>query len=129
MTNKPSLNQFSHQKTVLLTTYCRDGRPVGTPVNIAVEGSRGFIRTFDTAWKLKRIRNNPAVEIAPSTNRGKPTGPPVRARARMLSGRESEHAGRLLARKYPVIHGWIVPLVHRFRGNKPVHIEVTRRAG
>jgi hypothetical protein len=31
-------------------------------VNIAVDGDRAFVRTFDTAWKLKRIRNNPVVE-------------------------------------------------------------------
>jgi len=54
-----AFNQFVHQRTVLLTTYRRDGTPVGTPVNIVVDGDRAFVRTFDTAWKLKRIRNNP----------------------------------------------------------------------
>jgi PPOX class probable F420-dependent enzyme len=57
----PVLEPFVRQKTVLLTTYRRDGTPVGTPVNIAVDGDRAFVRTFDTAWKLKRIRNNPVV--------------------------------------------------------------------
>jgi PPOX class probable F420-dependent enzyme len=71
----PALEPFVRQKTVLLTTYRRDGTPVGTPVNIAVDGDRAFIRTFDTAWKLKRIRNNPEVQVAPSTVGGKPTGP------------------------------------------------------
>jgi PPOX class probable F420-dependent enzyme len=68
-------NPFVHQRTVLLTTYRRDGTHVGTPVNIVVDGDRAFVRTFDTAWKLKRIRNNPMVEIAPSTVRGKPHRP------------------------------------------------------
>ena len=64
--------QFVNQKTVLLTTYRRDGTPIGTPVNIVVDGDRAFVRTFDMAWKLKRIRKNPRVEIAPSTVRGNP---------------------------------------------------------
>jgi PPOX class probable F420-dependent enzyme len=59
-----AFNQFVHQRTILLTTYRRDGTPVGTPVNIVVDGGRAFVRTFDTAWKLKRIRNNPTVEVA-----------------------------------------------------------------
>src|SRR6266536_2245142 len=79
-----AFNPFVHQRTVLLTTYRRDGTPVGTPMNIVVDGDRAFVRTFDTAWKLKRIRNNPTVGIAPSTVRGKPTGPTIGARARVL---------------------------------------------
>jgi len=53
-----ALEPLVSQRTVLLTTYRRNGAPVGTPVNIAVEGDRAFVRTFDKAWKLKRIRNN-----------------------------------------------------------------------
>ena len=125
MNPTPALEPFVHQKTVLLTTYRRDGTPVGTPVHIAVDGDRAFVRTFDTAWKLKRIRNNPEVEVAPSTARGKPTGPAIRARARVLSGDESMYAGRAIARKYPILQGFLVPLVHRLRRNKTMHIELT----
>jgi len=125
MTTQEALEPFVNQKTVLLTTYRRNGAPVGTPVNIAVEGARAFVRTWDTAWKLKRIRNNPEIEIAPSTFRGKPTGPAIRARARVLNGAESAHAGQALARKHPILHGVLVPLIHRLRGNRTVHIEVT----
>ncbi|MBV9373632.1 MAG: PPOX class F420-dependent oxidoreductase [Alphaproteobacteria bacterium] len=122
-----SLSIFDRQRTVLLTTYRRDGTPVGTPVHIALDGDRAFFRTWDTAWKAKRIRNNADVEIAPSTSSGKPTGSALPARARLLSGEESARAARALARKYPNMHGWIVPLVHRLRGNKTVHFELTRR--
>ena len=119
---------FVHQKTVLLTTFRRDDAPVGTPVHIAVDGDRAFVRTFDTAGKLKRIRNNPEVELAPSTMGGTPTGPAIRARARLLDGDESAHAARLIARKYPIIHGMLIPLIHRLRGNRTMHIELTQIA-
>ncbi len=125
----PTLAPFVRQWAVLLVTYRRDGTPIGTPVSIAVEGDRAFVRTWDTAWKLKRIRNNPKVEILPSTARGKPTGQPLRARARVLGGEESAHAGRLLARKHPILHGVLVPLGHRLRGYKTVHIELTPVSG
>jgi PPOX class probable F420-dependent enzyme len=118
------LVSFVGQWAVLLTTYKRDGIPIGTPVNIAVDGNRAFVRTFDTAWKLKRIHNNPEVKIAPSTWRGRPTGSAIRARARLLEGEESAYAGRLLVRKHPILHRILVPLVHRLRGNETVHIEL-----
>ncbi len=119
------LEPFVGQWAVLLITYKRDGTQVGTAVNIAVEGDRAYFRTWDTAWKLRRIRNNPEVEFAPSTARGKPTAPPIRARARVLEGEGSARAGRLLASKYPALHGLLVPLVHRLRGNKTMHVELT----
>jgi uncharacterized protein len=64
------------------------------------------------------------VEIAPSTWRGRLTGPAIRARARLLEGEESAYAGRLLVRKHPILHRILVPLVHRLRGNETVHIEL-----
>lgn len=124
-----ALEPFVNEKTVLLTTYKRDGTGVGTPVHIAVDGDRAFVRTWDTTWKLKRIRNNPEVEVRPCTAGGRPTGPAVRARARVLEGDESRYAGALLARKYPLLHGVLVPLVHRLRGNQTMHIELTPVGG
>ncbi|MGH2559113.1 MAG: PPOX class F420-dependent oxidoreductase [Thermomicrobiales bacterium] len=120
-----ALAPFIRQKTVLLTTYRRDGAPIGTPVHIAVDGQRAFFRTWDRTWKLKRLRHNPAVEIAPSTIRGKPTGPTIPAQARILSGEEAKHAARTIARKYPVLHGILIPWGHRLRGYTTMHIELT----
>jgi uncharacterized protein len=120
----PALRPFVRQKTILLTTYRRNGAPFSAPVHVAVDGDRAYVRTWNTTWKLKHIRRNPEVVIAPSTSGGKPTGPSLRARARILEGEESRHAARELARKYPLLHGWLFPLVHRLRGYKTIQIEV-----
>jgi PPOX class probable F420-dependent enzyme len=74
---------------VLLTTYRPDGRPVGTPVNIAVDGERAFIRTYSRACKMKRIRRHREVEIEPSTWRGRPTGPKLRTHLAARTGHGS----------------------------------------
>jgi uncharacterized protein len=116
---------FIKQKAALLTTYRRSGEPVGTPVNVAVEGDHIFFRTWDTTGKFKRLRNNTMVELVPSTFRGKPTGLPIRARGRILSGTESEHAAKLLGHKYPILHGFLIPRLHRLQGNTTVHVELT----
>lgn len=119
-----TLEPFVGPWAVLLTTYKRDGTPVGTAVNIVVEGDRAYFRTWDTSWKLRRIRNNPEVEFAPSTACGRPTAPAIVARATVLEGEESSRAGRLLASKYTALHRLLVPLVHRLRGNKTMHVEL-----
>jgi PPOX class probable F420-dependent enzyme len=109
----PALARFARQKTVLVTTYRRDGRPVSTPVSLAVDGDHAYLRSFEQAGKTRRIRHNPRVDVAPSTARGRPTGPAIGATARRLEGAESRRAARLLARKHPLLHGVLVPLTHR----------------
>jgi PPOX class probable F420-dependent enzyme len=124
----PALARFARQKTVLLTSYRRDGRPVGTPVSIAVDGDRAVFRSFEQAGKTRRIRANPRVTVAPSTARGTPTGPAVQAMARGLEGAEARHAARLLAGKHPLLHGLLVPLTHRLgraKTGRTVHFELT----
>jgi PPOX class probable F420-dependent enzyme len=68
------------------------------------------------------------VDIAPSTARGRPTGPPIQATARRLEGAESRRAARLLAGKHPWLHGVLVPLTHRLgraKTGKTVHFQLT----
>jgi PPOX class probable F420-dependent enzyme len=118
---------FSRQKTILLTTYRRDGTPVGRPISIAVDGERAYVRGFERAWKTRRIKRNPVVSVAPCTARGTPTGPAVTATARRLSGAEQKRAARALRRKYPILHGVLVPLAHRVgraKTGRTVHFEL-----
>ncbi|MGW7579449.1 PPOX class F420-dependent oxidoreductase [Streptomyces sp. NPDC054765] len=133
MTNPPSpgLAPFERQGTIVLTTYKRDGTGVGTPVNIAVDGDHAYIRTYGSAWKAKRMRNFPDVEICASTRRGRPTGPAVQARVRLLDPqtREYRRAERSLTRKYPLIQGLFVPLVHRLKKERTLHYELRLTGG
>jgi PPOX class probable F420-dependent enzyme len=124
-TPAPALQPLARHKTALLTSYRRDGTPVDTPVTIAVEGDRAFVRTYDKAWKAKRMRNNPDVRIAPSTVRGKPVGPAIAARARLLDDDEAAHAARAIARRQPILQGLFVPLTHRLMRWRTLHYELT----
>lgn len=119
-----SLQQLKHTKTVVLTSYKRDGTPVITPVSVAFDGERAFFRSYSKAWKTKRLRNNPQVVVAPSTLRGKPTGPPVGARADLLVGEHAGVAAKALARRHRVLQAIVVPLAHRLMGYKTLHYEL-----
>jgi len=122
----PALAPLVKQYAVLLTTHKKDGTGVGTPVNLAVEGDHAYFRTYGKAWKVKRMRNDPEVEIAPCTVRGAPTGPAFRARVRLLDegGEEAKHAAKLLRHKHPVLHGVTVPLTHKVQRDRTLHYEV-----
>jgi uncharacterized protein len=123
-TRTDALAPFRRRQTILLTTYRADGSGVGTPVSIAVDGERAYVRTYDQAFKVGRLRADPSATIAPSTVRGVPTGPPLAMRARLLDGDEAAVASRALARKHPLLHGLLVPLAHRLRGYRTLHYEL-----
>lgn len=121
---------LAEQWSVLLTTYKRDGTPVGTAVNIALDGDRAFVRSFEKAGKIKRIRNDSDVEIAPCKPNGKPTGPAIRAHARVLSERDAaeiKQARELINRKHPIVQRVGVQLFHRLVRHKTMYIELTPR--
>lgn len=126
-TRQATFDRFAEERQLMLTTYRRDGTPVATPVNVAVDAGVAYVRTFDPSGKVRRIRNNADVEIAPSTLRGRPTGMPAPARARILQGDEAAHAAGLLAAKYPLLQGRLIPWYHRRKGLITIHIELRPR--
>ena len=119
-----TLSSLKDTKTVLLTTYKRDGTPIDTPVSIAFDGDRAFFRSYDKAWKTKRLRNNPNVEVAPATVKGTATGPALEARATLLHSEHATVAAHALARRHRVLHGVMVPLMHRLRRYRTMHYEL-----
>jgi PPOX class probable F420-dependent enzyme len=126
ITDNP-FRQFVKKRTVSLRTRKRDGSWVATPVNIVVEDDHAYVRTYDSSGKSKRLRNFAEVEIAPSTVQGRATGLYVGGFARLLTGDEARHASELLSRKYPLIHGVLVPLFHRLKRQTTEHYRITPR--
>jgi hypothetical protein len=70
--------------TCLVVSYRRDGRPVAQPVWPALDGDLLYVWTEEQAYKARRVRNDPNVLVAPCSFRGRPLGPPVAGRARVL---------------------------------------------
>jgi uncharacterized protein len=113
--------------TIQLTTYKRDGTAVSTPVSLAFDANRAYFRSYDKAWKTKRLRRNPAVDVAAATFRGRVTGPHLPGTARLLDGDEARIAAKALARRHPVLQGILVPVLHRAMRYRTMHYELTRR--
>jgi PPOX class probable F420-dependent enzyme len=125
MTNPiPDLAPFVDQKTVVLTSFRRDGTGVPTAVNIAVDGDRAFAKTFAASGKYKRIRRDPHVTVAPSDFRGRPTGPAIPMTARFVEGADHDLARRLIEGKHPIFQRIFVRLGHKLRGDTTVFMEL-----
>jgi uncharacterized protein len=78
---------FEHlrgHKYCLLVTYKRSGYAVPTPVWFGLANDVIYVRSEADVAKVKRIRNDSHVRVAPCTVRGRPLGPPVEGRARVL---------------------------------------------
>lgn len=95
-----SLEDIDRVKRALLVTYRRDGTPVPTPVWAARAGSVLYVRTERSSGKVKRLRRDPRLLVAPCTVRGTPLGPPLQASAKVLEGAEEHLAERALAARY-----------------------------
>jgi len=90
-------------KNALLITYSKDGQGVPSPVWFGRdEQDRVYFDTEEASGKVKRIRNNPEVRLAPCDLRGKPLGPPAVGIARVVDPAESEHAERTIAANYGI---------------------------
>jgi uncharacterized protein len=126
--------RLARAKCISLTTFRRDGSPVATPVWFVAEGDRLLIWTFADRGKVKRIRSDPHVTVAPCTYRGRPTGDPCATTARLLPGSAGPRVQALLREKYGAMK-WLYDGVDALQGlmrrqrSIPVYLELTAVAG
>ena len=90
----PGFEHLRGHKYCLLVTYKRSGEPVPTPVWFGLGDGKLYVRSEATVAKVRRIRNDPRVRVAPCTVRGKPLGRPADGRARVLDHPRDEEDGR-----------------------------------
>jgi len=100
---------------VRLSTFRKSGAAVPTPVWFARLGENLYVVTGRNTGKVKRIRNNPGVAVAPSDFRGRPKGRDLRAVAGVTDEQRGGPADRALRGKY----GWqyrVFEVVEGLRG-------------
>jgi hypothetical protein len=95
-----TLAAFGDQKYISLETFKKNGDGVRTPVWFVLHDGALYLYTEAASWKVKRIRNNPRVRVAPCSIRGVVKGPWVEATASIIDGDERRIADKLLDRKY-----------------------------
>jgi PPOX class probable F420-dependent enzyme len=99
---------FAGHNYLNLETFKKNGEGVKTPVwfaadpasDLASAAARLYAYSTGDSGKVKRIRNNGRVRIAPCDLRGNLLGEWVEARAEIVTGAEAEYADRRLDEKY-----------------------------
>ena len=123
-----SFGLLDRHKYCQLVTFRRNGAAMPTPVWFAVRDDRLYVKTEQPSGKVRRIRNDARVEVAPCTVTGRVLGPTVAGRARLLGPDESAAAERALRARYGFgrrFFGLVVEPVFAFRGLAPAYLEVT----
>jgi PPOX class probable F420-dependent enzyme len=108
MSTPAGLASFANHKYLNLETLRKNGEAVRTPVWFTADPSASldsrqaklYIYTIGNTGKVKRIRNNGRVKIAPCNARGRLLGGWVDARAEIVTGEEAAHGMDLLNKKY-----------------------------
>jgi PPOX class probable F420-dependent enzyme len=106
-----------------LTTFRKTGVGVVTPVWFVLDDGKLLGTTQPQAGKIKRIRNNPRVSIAPSTVRGDVLGEALEGQARVLDAAEFKRADAALRRKYGLQY-LLLSTVSKLRGGKSTFWEI-----
>lgn len=98
-----TLDSLAGATYLSLTTYRKDGTAVPTPVWLVRQADTLRVITQGDSGKVKRIRNNPAVLVAPCDSRGRLKGEQVPATATLLDAQQTEATAELITRKYGLL--------------------------
>ena len=113
-----SKNPFENQNYLNIETFRRNGQGVRTPVWFVEDGGEIFIRTGANSGKVKRIRNNPDVQLAPCKADGTVIGEWIPAKGREIADPETDkRVDQLLGKKYGIqknLFAWM----SRLRGDQ-----------
>jgi len=99
--SNPKLGAFEKQAYLNLKTFRKTGAGVPTPVWFAEQNGVLYVRTIDDSGKVKRIRNNGGVQVAPCDARGGLLGEWLEGQARLVTDPSTiAQVDRLLDKKY-----------------------------
>src|SRR5215472_6089970 len=118
MATPGKLAPFYHENVISLETYRKSGVAVRTPVWFLVEDGTLIVHTGGTSGKVKRIRRNPKVRVAPSKFRGEPKGDYIDGHAELVTDPETvEKYYSLIYKKYGLM-GSFTKFIQRFSRSK-----------
>jgi PPOX class probable F420-dependent enzyme len=109
--DEASMAALDRETYISLVTFRRSGRGVATPVWFAARNGKIYVFSEGTAGKVKRLRNDARIRIAPCNVRGTVRGAWIDGSGRRVDDAELvEGAYRALLRKY----GWQMRIANFF---------------
>jgi uncharacterized protein len=119
-----SFDQMNRQQYLNIETFRKSGVGVKTPVWFVQDGDKILVRTGADSGKVKRIRTNAQVKIAPCKQDGSLLGEWISAVAREVKDEDTgRKVDRLLDKKYGLMKK-VFTLMSSWRGQKDTILEV-----
>ncbi|CAB5019608.1 MAG: PPOX class F420-dependent oxidoreductase [Actinobacteria bacterium] len=101
------IDALARAKYLSLTTFKRDGSAVATPVWLVREDDALLVITHGSSAKVRRIRNDPHVLLAPCDARGRMKGEQIAGLAVLQDPVETERITALIRKRYGLL-GWML---------------------
>ncbi len=120
------LTQLKEGKYISIKTFRKNGEGATTPVWFVEENNKFYICTGGATFKVKRIRNNPKVQIAASDGRGNLKGKYFEGKALILTKDEVNHIYRLFRKKFSGFRMWnFLYNLGKKEEKKHIYLEIT----
>jgi uncharacterized protein len=94
--------QFENESYLNLETYRKNGHPIVTPVWFIIKNNDIFVVTREKTGKVKRIKNNSVVRVAPCNFRGVLKGMWTPGTARFVDSQEKSDILKRRSKKYGI---------------------------
>lgn len=120
-------SSLTNQQYLNLETFRKSGISVKTPVWFVQDGEIVYVRTVANSGKVKRIRNNGQVNVAPCKADGALLGEWITAQAHEVKDAAvGENVNRLLDRKYGLMKK-LFGLFSAIQRQKETVLEIRKR--
>ena len=120
------VTQLKDENHISIKTFRKNGEGAATPVWFVEENGKFYICTGGATFKVKRIRNNPKVQIAASDSSGNLKGKYFEGEARIMTNDEVNHIYRLFRKKYSMFRMWnFFANLGKKEEKKHIYLEIT----
>ncbi len=119
----PDLSPFHKQSYLNLETFRQDGRGVQTPLWFVEREGVLYMRTPMDTWKVKRIRRNSSVRVAPSNFQGEAKGAWLDGVAEVMPAVQASWVNKAFRQKYGLAKR-IIDLRNRLIGRGDAYFAV-----
>ena len=119
---------INRKKCINLTTFRKDGTRVATPIWYIWKNAKLYMFSEENAWKLKRIANNPNVELIPCNYFGNLRGKYlIEGIATIIADEKGEEILKDMKKKYPFMYRIVVKNHKRYRFFEIIPIKINKR--
>ncbi len=120
------VEQLKNGKHVSIKTFRKNGTEAATPIWFLEKKDKYYICTGGMTYKVRRIRNNPEVQIAASDGKGNLKGEYFEGKARITAKNEAEPLYKLFRKKYGGFRMWsFFANLWRKEEKKHIYLEIT----